>query len=164
MFVPRSKEWEELFVNNNYLATIRLKGINGQLRSSRFRSVCWKVRRKYLFTACTCNKSPHYLMHLKIASVKNCSIFQEISVWYTYELLPCTRQELIWNTVAESFERWCLVRYVEWWWNICFNKILTDHKSILKWNISIKIVKYPWLLLKYLERKRKVMFVVNKNQ
>ncbi|RMC05181.1 hypothetical protein DUI87_18365 [Hirundo rustica rustica] len=37
-----SKEWEELFVNNNYLATIRLKGINGQLRSSRFRSVCWK--------------------------------------------------------------------------------------------------------------------------
>ncbi|XP_030900854.2 TBC1 domain family member 5 isoform X2 [Melopsittacus undulatus] len=38
-----SKEWEELFVNNNYLATIRLKGINGQLRSSRFRSVCWKL-------------------------------------------------------------------------------------------------------------------------
>ncbi|XP_071417157.1 TBC1 domain family member 5 isoform X2 [Pithys albifrons albifrons] len=37
------KEWEELFVNNNYLATIRLKGINGQLRSSRFRSVCWKL-------------------------------------------------------------------------------------------------------------------------
>uniref|UniRef100_A0A8B9QUC3 TBC1 domain family member 5 n=1 Tax=Anas platyrhynchos TaxID=8839 RepID=A0A8B9QUC3_ANAPL len=33
----------ELFVNNNYLATIRLKGINGQLRSSRFRSVCWKL-------------------------------------------------------------------------------------------------------------------------
>ncbi|EMP41961.1 TBC1 domain family member 5 [Chelonia mydas] len=46
MFIPSflscSKEWEELFVNNNYLATIRLKGINGQLRSSRFRSVCWK--------------------------------------------------------------------------------------------------------------------------
>ncbi|XP_064907584.1 TBC1 domain family member 5 isoform X10 [Columba livia] len=39
----KSKEWEELFVNNNYLATIRLKGINGQLRSSRFRSVCWKL-------------------------------------------------------------------------------------------------------------------------
>ncbi|XP_066889949.1 TBC1 domain family member 5 isoform X3 [Kogia breviceps] len=36
------KEWEELFVNNNYLATIRQKGINGQLRSSRFRSICWK--------------------------------------------------------------------------------------------------------------------------
>ncbi|XP_043365023.1 TBC1 domain family member 5 isoform X3 [Dermochelys coriacea] len=41
-FISYSKEWEELFVNNNYLATIRLKGINGQLRSSRFRSVCWK--------------------------------------------------------------------------------------------------------------------------
>uniref|UniRef100_A0A803V618 TBC1 domain family member 5 n=1 Tax=Ficedula albicollis TaxID=59894 RepID=A0A803V618_FICAL len=42
-FTSYSKEWEELFVNNNYLATIRLKGINGQLRSSRFRSVCWKL-------------------------------------------------------------------------------------------------------------------------
>ncbi|NXN84072.1 TBCD5 protein, partial [Bombycilla garrulus] len=42
-FVSYSKEWEELFVNNNYLAAIRLKGINGQLRSSRFRSVCWKL-------------------------------------------------------------------------------------------------------------------------
>uniref|UniRef100_A0A7M4DZA8 TBC1 domain family member 5 n=1 Tax=Crocodylus porosus TaxID=8502 RepID=A0A7M4DZA8_CROPO len=42
-FISYSKEWEELFVNNNYLATIRLKGINGQLRSSRFRSVCWKL-------------------------------------------------------------------------------------------------------------------------
>ncbi|KAB0356856.1 hypothetical protein FD754_001012 [Muntiacus muntjak] len=38
-----AKEWEELFVNNNYLATIRQKGINGQLRSSRFRSICWKL-------------------------------------------------------------------------------------------------------------------------
>ncbi|XP_029410366.1 TBC1 domain family member 5 isoform X1 [Nannospalax galili] len=37
------KEWEELFVNNNYWATIRQKGINGQLRSSRFRSICWKL-------------------------------------------------------------------------------------------------------------------------
>uniref|UniRef100_H0VIL9 TBC1 domain family member 5 n=1 Tax=Cavia porcellus TaxID=10141 RepID=H0VIL9_CAVPO len=37
------KEWEELFVNNNYLATIKQKGINGQLRSSRFRSICWKL-------------------------------------------------------------------------------------------------------------------------
>ncbi|XP_007529777.2 TBC1 domain family member 5 isoform X2 [Erinaceus europaeus] len=37
------KEWEELFVNNNYLATVRQKGINGQLRSSRFRSICWKL-------------------------------------------------------------------------------------------------------------------------
>ncbi|KAF7238276.1 TBC1 domain family member 5 [Varanus komodoensis] len=43
LFIPCSKEWQELFVNNNYLATIRLKGINGQLKSSRFRSVCWKL-------------------------------------------------------------------------------------------------------------------------
>ncbi|XP_063308379.1 TBC1 domain family member 5 [Pelobates fuscus] len=43
IFISYSKEWEELFVNNNYLATIRLKGINGQLRSSRFRSICWKL-------------------------------------------------------------------------------------------------------------------------
>ncbi|XP_060680860.1 TBC1 domain family member 5 isoform X3 [Hemiscyllium ocellatum] len=38
-----SKEWEELFGHSNYFARIRLKGINGQLRSSRFRSVCWKL-------------------------------------------------------------------------------------------------------------------------
>ncbi|XP_053570189.1 TBC1 domain family member 5 [Bombina bombina] len=43
IFISYSKEWEELFENNKYLATIRLKGINGQLRSSRFRSVCWKL-------------------------------------------------------------------------------------------------------------------------
>lgn len=42
-FISYRKEWEELFVNNNYLATIRQKGINGQLRSSRFRSICWKL-------------------------------------------------------------------------------------------------------------------------
>ncbi|XP_067862208.1 TBC1 domain family member 5 isoform X6 [Heptranchias perlo] len=38
-----SKEWEDLFGHSNYYARIRLKGINGQLRSSRFRSVCWKL-------------------------------------------------------------------------------------------------------------------------
>ncbi|KAM4028826.1 TBC1 domain family member 5 isoform 1-T2 [Anomaloglossus baeobatrachus] len=43
IFISYSKEWEELFVNSNYLAAIRLRGINGQLRSSRFRSVCWKL-------------------------------------------------------------------------------------------------------------------------
>lgn len=32
-----------MFQNSNYLAQIRQAGINGQLRSSRFRSVCWKV-------------------------------------------------------------------------------------------------------------------------
>ncbi|XP_033856035.2 TBC1 domain family member 5 [Acipenser ruthenus] len=37
------KEWEELFLNSNYLARIRQKGLNGQLRSSRYRSVCWKL-------------------------------------------------------------------------------------------------------------------------
>ncbi|MBN3297998.1 TBCD5 protein, partial [Amia calva] len=42
LFSPR-KEWDELFLNCNYLARIRQKGINGQLRSSRFRSVCWKL-------------------------------------------------------------------------------------------------------------------------
>ncbi|XP_072910530.1 TBC1 domain family member 5 isoform X2 [Hemitrygon akajei] len=38
-----SNEWEDLFEHNNYFARIRLKGINGQLRSSRFRSICWKL-------------------------------------------------------------------------------------------------------------------------
>ncbi|XP_016407213.1 TBC1 domain family member 5-like isoform X2 [Sinocyclocheilus rhinocerous] len=37
------KEWDDLFQNSNYLARIRQAGINGRLRSSRFRSVCWKV-------------------------------------------------------------------------------------------------------------------------
>ncbi|XP_015212980.2 TBC1 domain family member 5 [Lepisosteus oculatus] len=42
-FISYRKEWDELFLNCNYLARIRQKGINGQLRSSRFRSVCWKL-------------------------------------------------------------------------------------------------------------------------
>uniref|UniRef100_A0A3Q4GF83 TBC1 domain family member 5 n=1 Tax=Neolamprologus brichardi TaxID=32507 RepID=A0A3Q4GF83_NEOBR len=37
------KEWDDLFLNSNYLARIRQAGINGLLRSSRFRSVCWKL-------------------------------------------------------------------------------------------------------------------------
>uniref|UniRef100_A0A3P8VTX6 TBC1 domain family member 5 n=1 Tax=Cynoglossus semilaevis TaxID=244447 RepID=A0A3P8VTX6_CYNSE len=37
------KEWDDLFLNSNYLARIRQSGINGRLRSSRFRSVCWKL-------------------------------------------------------------------------------------------------------------------------
>ncbi|XP_042632550.1 TBC1 domain family member 5-like isoform X1 [Cyprinus carpio] len=37
------KEWDDLFQNSNYLARIRQTGINGRLRSSRFRSVCWKL-------------------------------------------------------------------------------------------------------------------------
>uniref|UniRef100_A0A9R1SHP7 TBC1 domain family member 5 n=2 Tax=Cyprinus carpio TaxID=7962 RepID=A0A9R1SHP7_CYPCA len=39
----RKKEWDDLFQNSNYLARIRQTGINGRLRSSRFRSVCWKL-------------------------------------------------------------------------------------------------------------------------
>ncbi|KAJ8415915.1 hypothetical protein AAFF_G00404720 [Aldrovandia affinis] len=39
------KEWDELFLNSNYLAGIRQSGINGRLRSGRFRSVCWKVEK-----------------------------------------------------------------------------------------------------------------------
>ncbi|XP_062867758.1 TBC1 domain family member 5 isoform X2 [Trichomycterus rosablanca] len=42
-FQSYRKEWNELFQNSNYLAQVRQAGINGQLRSSRFRSVCWKL-------------------------------------------------------------------------------------------------------------------------
>uniref|UniRef100_A0A8C6U756 TBC1 domain family member 5 n=1 Tax=Neogobius melanostomus TaxID=47308 RepID=A0A8C6U756_9GOBI len=37
------REWDDLFVDSNYLARIRQAGVSGRLRSSRFRSVCWKV-------------------------------------------------------------------------------------------------------------------------
>ncbi|XP_061598696.1 TBC1 domain family member 5 isoform X2 [Cololabis saira] len=42
-FFTYRKEWDDLFLNSNYLARIRQAGINGRLRSSRFRSVCWKL-------------------------------------------------------------------------------------------------------------------------
>ncbi|KAJ8345681.1 hypothetical protein SKAU_G00298740 [Synaphobranchus kaupii] len=42
-FLSYRKEWDELFLNSNYLARIRQAGISGRLRSSRFRSVCWKL-------------------------------------------------------------------------------------------------------------------------
>ncbi|KAI4881199.1 hypothetical protein NFI96_015601, partial [Prochilodus magdalenae] len=42
-FQSYRKEWDDLFQNSNYLARIRQAGINGGLRSSRFRSVCWKL-------------------------------------------------------------------------------------------------------------------------
>uniref|UniRef100_A0A8C7PK99 TBC1 domain family member 5 n=1 Tax=Oncorhynchus mykiss TaxID=8022 RepID=A0A8C7PK99_ONCMY len=42
-FTTHSKEWDDLFLNSNYLTRIRQAGINGRLRSSRFRSVCWKL-------------------------------------------------------------------------------------------------------------------------
>ncbi|KAI5629764.1 TBC1 domain family member 5 isoform X1, partial [Silurus asotus] len=37
------KEWDNFFQNSNYLAWIRQSGINGLLRGSRFRSICWKL-------------------------------------------------------------------------------------------------------------------------
>ncbi|XP_053494114.1 TBC1 domain family member 5 isoform X3 [Ictalurus furcatus] len=42
-FQSYRKEWDDLFQNSNYLARVRESGINGQLRSSRFRSICWKL-------------------------------------------------------------------------------------------------------------------------
>ncbi|XP_057683964.1 TBC1 domain family member 5 isoform X1 [Corythoichthys intestinalis] len=42
-FLSYRKEWDDLFLNSNYLAKIRQAGISGRLRSSRFRSVCWKL-------------------------------------------------------------------------------------------------------------------------
>ncbi|XP_035385101.1 TBC1 domain family member 5 isoform X1 [Electrophorus electricus] len=42
-FQTYRNEWDNLFRNSNYLARIRQSGIMGRLRSSRFRSVCWKL-------------------------------------------------------------------------------------------------------------------------
>lgn len=42
-FQSYRREWDDLFVNSNYLARIRQAGVSGRLRSSRFRSVCWKL-------------------------------------------------------------------------------------------------------------------------
>uniref|UniRef100_A0A8C7XYX4 TBC1 domain family, member 5 n=1 Tax=Oryzias sinensis TaxID=183150 RepID=A0A8C7XYX4_9TELE len=42
-FLSYKKEWNDLFLHSNYLARIRQAGISGRLRSSRFRSVCWKL-------------------------------------------------------------------------------------------------------------------------
>ncbi|XP_061520839.1 TBC1 domain family member 5 isoform X2 [Phycodurus eques] len=42
-FLPYRKEWDDLFLNSNYLARIRQAGVSGRLRSSRFRSICWKL-------------------------------------------------------------------------------------------------------------------------
>ncbi|XP_072016569.1 TBC1 domain family member 5-like isoform X2 [Amphiura filiformis] len=36
-------EWVRLFERKDYVAAIKLEGIRGGLRSSRFRSVCWRV-------------------------------------------------------------------------------------------------------------------------
>ncbi|XP_077364325.1 TBC1 domain family member 5 isoform X2 [Festucalex cinctus] len=42
-FPSYRKEWDDLFLHSNYLARIRQAGISGRLRSSRFRSICWKL-------------------------------------------------------------------------------------------------------------------------
>ncbi|XP_028847811.1 TBC1 domain family member 5 isoform X2 [Denticeps clupeoides] len=42
-YLSYRKEWDQLFQNSNYLPQVRQAGINGLLRSSRFRSVCWKL-------------------------------------------------------------------------------------------------------------------------
>ncbi|XP_072303378.1 TBC1 domain family member 5 [Eucyclogobius newberryi] len=42
-FQSYRRDWDDLFLNSNYLARIRQVGISGRLRSSRFRSVCWKL-------------------------------------------------------------------------------------------------------------------------
>ncbi|KAI5087247.1 TBC1 domain family member 5, partial [Silurus meridionalis] len=42
-FQSYRKEWDNFFQNSNYLAWIRQSGINGLLRGSRFRSICWKL-------------------------------------------------------------------------------------------------------------------------
>uniref|UniRef100_A0AAX7SXB3 Rab-GAP TBC domain-containing protein n=1 Tax=Astatotilapia calliptera TaxID=8154 RepID=A0AAX7SXB3_ASTCA len=52
-FLSYRKEWDDLFLNSNYLARIRQAGINGRLRSSRFRSVCWKVTASWINTICS---------------------------------------------------------------------------------------------------------------
>ncbi|KAK2188317.1 hypothetical protein NP493_136g04021 [Ridgeia piscesae] len=38
-----SAEWQKLFAQSNYFNTLRSHGLGGRLRSSRFRSLCWKV-------------------------------------------------------------------------------------------------------------------------
>ncbi|XP_059900224.1 TBC1 domain family member 5 isoform X2 [Gadus macrocephalus] len=42
-FLSYRREWDDLFLNSNYLARTRQAGLSGRLRSSRFRSVCWKL-------------------------------------------------------------------------------------------------------------------------
>ncbi|XP_061669757.1 TBC1 domain family member 5 isoform X3 [Syngnathoides biaculeatus] len=42
-FLSYRKEWDDLFLTSNYLARIRQAGVSGRLRSSRFRSICWKL-------------------------------------------------------------------------------------------------------------------------
>ncbi|ESO90059.1 hypothetical protein LOTGIDRAFT_123794 [Lottia gigantea] len=43
-----SSEWERLFTRSNYYKKLRDQAMDGNLRSSRFRSVCWKLFLKVL--------------------------------------------------------------------------------------------------------------------
>ncbi|XP_055956766.1 TBC1 domain family member 5 isoform X2 [Patella vulgata] len=43
-----SSEWERLFMRQNYFKKLQEQGMDGNLRSSRFRSVCWKLYLKVL--------------------------------------------------------------------------------------------------------------------
>ena len=60
------REWDNLFLNSNYLARTRQAGLSGRLRSSRFRSVCWKVGGR---TYCPPTALPSYNpKHLRMTS------------------------------------------------------------------------------------------------
>ncbi|XP_070535414.1 TBC1 domain family member 5-like isoform X2 [Ptychodera flava] len=42
-FTSYCQEWQNLFGSSNYMSIIRSQGFKGNLRSSRFRSVCWRL-------------------------------------------------------------------------------------------------------------------------
>nr|XP_006823900.1 PREDICTED: TBC1 domain family member 5-like isoform X1 [Saccoglossus kowalevskii]XP_006823901.1 PREDICTED: TBC1 domain family member 5-like isoform X2 [Saccoglossus kowalevskii] len=42
-FTSYCEEWQRLFGCHNYMSVIKKQGFNGNLRSSRFRSVCWRL-------------------------------------------------------------------------------------------------------------------------
>lgn len=46
IFICFSSEWEKLFAREDYLKYVKSIGLRGGLRSSRFRSVAWKVNFK----------------------------------------------------------------------------------------------------------------------
>ncbi|XP_077993105.1 TBC1 domain family member 5-like isoform X2 [Glandiceps talaboti] len=42
-FTSYCQEWQNLFGSSNYMSIIKKQGFKGNLRSSRFRSVCWRL-------------------------------------------------------------------------------------------------------------------------
>ncbi|XP_034517920.1 TBC1 domain family member 5 isoform X4 [Ailuropoda melanoleuca] len=98
------KEWEELFVNNNYLATIRQKGINGQLRSSRFRSICWK-----LFLCVLPQDKSQWISRIKELRAWYSNI-KEISLWNKFfqdkELRSMIEQDVKRTALCGANRRW----------------------------------------------------------